>query len=205
MGPKESLTPVVEVDKHGSDNWYTDTSKEAQRARRIAEFSEANEFFKKGRVVEDLRKFIDDAHPTPHEIYAELQKISINARFNDKDQIKLIIEVYLHLPKEKTTTIVKDKLSACLPVLKLLCADRRSEMILLNSIEEFIEVKAQRLLSLTGVIIQSLYESAVVDEDSINEWFDSLKVKSAVKEKMMTNAKVFVLWLREAEAEVESD
>jgi len=89
-------------------------------------------------------------------------------------------------------------------ILKQYATDRNSALVLMGCFEELLGVIEPRLLPRTPIILQALYESEVLDEETILAWHisppeSSFMVNKKVAMDVRKKATKFVEWLKAAE------
>jgi len=207
------------------EEWYTDTSKEAQKARKEAEFAELQSveaanvnqvdkiltIAKNENKVESpvtvLQVFMAQKERTSQEIIAELRRLQLSRDMDDSKRVKVLLEAVIDTsePKKITKEFMKNA-----SLLKNFTKDRQSSTLFIQCVEELVGLIEPKLLGKTPMIFQTLYEADVLEEEYILAWADSppeaswlvnKDVAASVREK----AAPFISWLREAESGSEDD
>jgi len=199
--------------------WTTDTSKEAQRARMAAEFSELvpatnnasasveailaaakkeNKAETPGTV---LKLYLAGRARLPSEIAAELNRLQLARGLDETQRIKVLLEGLINLSDVKT---VAQQFSQHANVFKEFATDKSEAGILMACIEELVGVIEPKLLPRLPMILQSLYDGDVLEEDWILGWHSSPPemswlVNKAVAVKARAKATPFIAWLKSAE------
>ncbi|XP_013185586.2 translation initiation factor eIF-2B subunit epsilon [Amyelois transitella] len=118
-----------------------------------------------------------------------------------------VVRALLSLPvlteSKSVLSIVKDILKFFRPVLANYIKTKSSIMDCLKAVEESC-IKCEWLHEKAGQVIHLLYEADVVDEDSLNEWFEDLKKNESPIVAQTAFVKFFE-WLQQASEESESD
>lgn len=86
--------------------------------------------------------------------------------------------------------------------------NQKSQKYLLGAIEKLIELKKEVLLPKVSLILKSLYDTDVVDEEVLLEWGKKASKKYVSKEismEIQEKAAPFLKWLQEAEEEDDSE
>jgi len=221
----EEKTKIKKKTKEGEEEqWFTDTSKEAQKKRQAEEFAEmktmdddlrksVNEIVTSAKAagksespVSFLRVYLATTEHTVDEILAELKRLQISRGFDDQHRIKVLLESILDSSQHAN---ILEQFAKHLSLLKQLCRDRLSHKLLLVGLEEYIGNVSPKLVPRTPHILTTLYENDVLDEESIISWAESppesswlVKKETAVA--IRKKAKPFIDWLKSA-AEDEDD
>jgi len=214
---KAKAAPEAEVEVE----WLTDTSKDAQRARKEDEFAgmKPNDSLK---VVESiienagdaansastvLKVFLASGDRTEQQIKSELNRLQLARGLDEPQKIKVLLEAIIDT---EDASEISNQYSAQSKVLALFAQDKTTGTIMLNCIEEQVGVVEPQLLSRAPHIIQALYEADVLDEDTILSWYDappesSWLVNKDVAVAVRGKALPFVTWLKEADEDDEGD
>lgn len=219
--PAEAEQAVAEVE--ASAEWFTDTSKAAQQARKAAEFSEMKadadieaieEILAKAKLenkaespVTMLKIFFARGKSTVPEVTSEVRRLQLARGLDDSQKVKVLLEALLETDNLKNAH--KD-LAARADVLQTYCTDKGSTLIFVSCIEELVGVTFTDLLKRTPLILQALYEADVLDEDAIINWADSPPESSYMVNKEVAvavrhHAAPFIQWLKEADSEDEEE
>lgn len=206
-GSKRSKEAEAEV------AWSTDTSKEAVRARKEAEFKNmtagrgpVSTATSKDSPVVVLRDFIKTQKPSVKQITGELDRLQIARTFSGTEKVKILIESLIDAKEPKT---VPQQFGKNAELLKQFATDDVSSAVLIGCVEEYAGVSNKRLLPRLPIILQQLYEADVLEEESILKWATSPPEASWVTQDVAVAArkaaKPFADWLQNAESEDESD
>ncbi|GAA0184726.1 hypothetical protein Leryth_018956 [Lithospermum erythrorhizon] len=191
-GSKENKRVGHRLKSVGSwDNIVDETSEKARMECKLKAVSsrenlviEIKDYLKKrSPAVEQLKSFLGSLSGTQQEIVDAL----FEALFN---------EVGKGLSKE----VVKKKnfLTAATP-------GEGSQLVLLHSIESFCEKANPDAVKEVALVLKSLYDNDVLEENFILEWYQK-GIKAENKDSMIwKNVKPFVEWLQSAESETEGE
>lgn len=201
--------------------WFTDTSKDAQKTRKEKEFLEMQSAGSENLSAVDaildaaksdnktespatvLKIFMASAKRTIPEIMSELKRLQIARGLDEPQKIKVLLEAVTDVDDEKS--VVKQYI-ANKKILGAVTKLPNGGNILLNCVEEQVGAIEPGLLKKTPQILQALYESDVLDEDLILVWAESppesswlvnKEVATAVRKK----ARPFIEWLKNADEE----
>ncbi|XP_053599971.1 translation initiation factor eIF2B subunit epsilon [Plodia interpunctella] len=117
--------------------------------------------------------------------------------------VRALLSIPILTESKSVISTVKDILKYFQPVLANYIKTKSSIMDCLKAVEESC-VKCEWLHEKTGQVIHLLYEADVVDEDSLNEWFEDLKENESTLVTQTSLLKFFE-WLQQASEESESD
>jgi translation initiation factor 5 len=219
---EEKQQEVEEVD----DEWYTDTSKEAQKARKEAEFADmkTEEQNKKATEIEAilqmakaenktespvtvLQVFLAGADRNASDIEAEVGRLKLSRGLSEDQALKVLLEAILDTSDGKKV-VSQFKLQA--PLFSRYTKDKHSSAVFIGCIEELVGVIEPKLINKTPMIFQALYETDILDESSLLSWADlppesSWLVNKDVADKVRRKARPFIEWLRSAEEDSEED
>lgn len=208
----------------GEVEWFTDTSKAAQKKRREAEFAamtensglsaevekllvEAKEQNKEDSPSTVLKIFLLSKKRSVSEIVSELRRVQLSRGLDEPQRLKVLLEAIIDTSDVAT---VHTQLGDNAELLSNFAKDRNSGTTLINCLEELVGVTEPKLMVRVPHILQVLYEKDVLDEDTILAWADSppesswlvnKEVATEVREKAMP----IVNWLRSAESESDSE
>jgi len=206
------------VAKDAETEWFSDTSKEAQKRRKEAEFenvvndgqklvdeilSSAKSDNKTESPVTTLKVFLAARERAVDEILSELRRLQLSRGLDDSQRIKTLLEALIDT---SSAAEVPNQFKKYAPLLRKLAADKNSALLLLTCIEELVGVIDKKLLPRVPVILQTLYENDVIEEETLllwhssppeSSWLVNKKVATTVRER----AKPFIDWLKEAEEE----
>jgi len=206
------------VAKDAETEWFSDTSKEAQKRRKEAEFenvvndgqklvdeilSSAKSDNKTESPVTTLKVFLAARERGVDEILSELRRLQLSRGLDDSQRIKTLLEALIDT---SSAAEVPNQFKKHAPLLRKLAADKNSALIFLTCIEELVGVIDKKLLPRVSVILQTLYENDVIEEETLllwhssppeSSWLVNKKVATTVRER----AKPFIDWLKEAEEE----
>jgi len=213
-----AVKETSKASKSEEDVWYTDTSKEAQKARAEAEFAEMKANASR-KDIDDIMNSVkarnesaDTAQVTfkiylaqdraPHDIVAEIKRVKLAHNANDAKIITHFLEALYD--NNMTGKQYTQKLAKYAKVLVLLAADRTGAVQLVNCIESLVGEVEPKLMQFTPHILQCLYEAEVLDEETILSWADSPPesswlVKKDIAQQVRNKAKPFIQWLKTAE------
>lgn len=202
--------------------WFTDTSKGAQKLRKEQEFLEmqgegAAENLKNIDAILDgakqdgkseaastvLKIFMASGERTVVEIMLELKRVQLARGLDEPQKIKVLLEAVINVDDEKSI-INQYKNNAA--IFTAVVKTPNGGQVLLNCIEEQVGAIEPGLLKKTPAILQALYETDVLDEDTILMWADSPPESSWLVNKdvatmVRSKAAPFVEWLKSADEE----
>jgi len=208
--------------------WYTDTSKEAQRARQQAEFAEmqkADEAVKKsvdeiaasaksadksGKESPStvLKMYLASGERSPAEVVAELRRLQLARGLDESHRLKTLFQALFDVVQPHTIVLQFKK--QC-PLLKKFATDKASTKLMIGCLEDFVANVNPKLVPFIPHILQTLYDNDVLSEDSILSWADSPPESSwfAINKDLAANirmkAKPFITWLKTAENDKDGD
>ena len=220
-----SARPSVKA-KHDDDVWYTDTSKEAQQARKEAEFKEQRGAASTTASIEailassklsdsrtespltTLKIFLAQGGRSVEDIQSELKRITLAKGLDQPTRIKLLLDALVETdaPKDaKGTAAVFHKHRA---LLASTVTDRASSLLLIGAVEELLGATHKELIGAVPHVLKQLYDDDVCDEDSLVQWYDSppessWRVKKEEAVAVRAKARVFVEWLKNADGDEE--
>jgi len=210
-GDKDKKTKKGKEDDDGA--WFSDTSKEAQEARRQAEIEEMKNISKAEAVLASSDNKIDDPvqllriflskKREVSEIVSELRRVQLARGLDDTQRLKILLEAFVNADEPAK---VPTALSSQATVLKKFAVDKTSSGVLISCLEEMVGVTHPKLIPRTPHILQALYEADVLSEDAILSWADAppeaaWTVKKEIAINVRSKATPFIEWLRNAEEE----
>ena len=208
---------------NGADVWYTDTSKEAQRARKEAEFKDtrdaaardvdaivasANRDNKAETPLTSLRIFLAAHQRSTKEIAAELKRVALARGLDEQKKISLLVEALIDTAQPK---LVAEHFSKNAAVFKAFAEERIQQTFLLNAVEALMgQSNDKRLIAFIPHVLRALYDGDVLDEEAIVGWFDAPPEAAWLVSKetaiaVRAKAQVFVDWLKTADEDDEED
>lgn len=203
--------------------WHTDTSDEAVRHRKIAEFGEAEEDKERATKIAEimsmaqaagmsdapstvLRLYIASKDRTVNEIVAEIRRLQIARGLDDSQKIKVLLEAFIDPLESKT---VPTQFAAQAKVFSKFTTSPADAQLFIACIEDFVGEVHSDLLPRFPLILQALYEADVLSEDVILAWYESPPesnwlVKKEVAVATRAKSAPLIEWLQ-AEDEDEDD
>jgi translation initiation factor 5 len=201
--------------------WHTDTSKEAQEARKQAEFADIIAKGEKKKTLEDimnaggegsrdlpavvLKVFMAEKNRTDNEVISECRRLQLARGLDEPQKVKVLLEAVIDTKTEEDVkNIAKSYRKNAKLIAKLVGQEKRSAQILIGCIEEQVGIVAPRLMPRVPLILQALYEEDVLSEDVLlawhasppeSSWLSNNEVATKVREK----ATPFIDWLKNAE------
>jgi len=151
-----------------------------------------------------LRIFLETHEdPSIDAIASEVRRLQLARGLDDPQKVKVVLEALIDLSVPKNVPTEYKKHSK---VLHRFARDRKSRALLIYCIEDQIGVLKPELISRMPMILQELYDTDVLDEESILAWADSPAEQSwlvpkDVAELARQKAGPFVEWLKEADEE----
>jgi len=219
----KTIEETKEEDQKGSkkaeEEWVSDSSKEAQKKRKEQEFqslasadstklveeilSSAKADNKSESPVTILKVFIAGREHTVDEIIGELKRLQLSRGLDDSQRVKILLEALIDTSNPAS---VAGQFKKHAPIFKKLANDKNTGNVLLACIEELAGVIEKKLLPRVPVILQTLYESEVLDETTLLTWHAtppeaSWLVNKKVAAQVRVKAKPFIDWLKDAEEE----
>ena len=222
--PTEAAAPREKKDKKPSDEdvWYTDTSKEAQQARKEAEFKEQRDAAsasieailastkldssKAETPVTTLKIFLANGKRRTEEIAAEVKRITLAKGLDLSAKLRLVLEAVVETEGAKDGKGVANTLHKYRALLAGYTGERASDVAMLCAVEELLGASHREWISGVPWVLKQLDEDEVVHEDSIIGWYDSPPesswlVKKEVAVEVRQRAKVYVEHLKTLESE----
>ena len=226
--PAEVPAPKEKRDKKPSDDdvWYTDTSKEAQQARKEAEFKEQRDAAsasieailastkldssKAETPVTTLKIFLANGKRRPEEIAAEVKRITLAKGLDLSAKLRLVLEAVVETEQVKDGKGVANALHKYRGVLSGYTGERASDVAMLCAVEELLGASKRDWITGVPWVLKQLDEDDVVHEDSIIGWYDSPPesswlVKKEVAVEVRQRAKVYVEHLKTLESDGEKE
>eukprot|EP00455_Lapot_gusevi_P045622 TRINITY_DN5864_c0_g1_i4.p1 TRINITY_DN5864_c0_g1~~TRINITY_DN5864_c0_g1_i4.p1 ORF type:complete len:394 (+),score=129.44 TRINITY_DN5864_c0_g1_i4:138-1319(+) len=206
--PEETLLEDDGQKETEDVEWFTDTSKEAQRERRAAELhamgmdvvERVADGIKKEKEtpVQMLRNFINAETRSPKQILAELRRIQLARSLDEHARCRILVEALFDVSQPKTIT---SQITTHAALLKQVTQDRLAVSALLAAFEDLCGVIApDALLPRFPLILQALYEQDVFEEEVLLAWYDSPPESSAVRRdvavQLRQRAEPFIKWLQ---------
>jgi len=216
----EAVVPTKKPSEKDEEKveWFTDTSKEAQRARQQAEFAEIQRVDEALKIVEDiskpadksgkdspstvLRMYLASGGRSPAEVTAELRRLQLARGLDESQRLKTLFEAVFDVSQPQT---IVSQFKKQAPLLKKFAADKAGVKLMIGCLEDFVANVNPKLVPYIPHILQTLYENDVLSEESILSWADSPPESSwfAINKDLAANirvkAKPFISWLRTAE------
>jgi len=217
-GDKDGKEKKSKKKKDDEGEWFSDTSKEAQEARRQAEIEEMKNISKAEAVLANVDNKIDDPiqllriflskKRDVSEIVSELRRVQLARGVDDTQRLKIFLESLINAddPAKVPAALV----SQANVLQKLAASDKNFGSVLISCLEEMVGVTHPKLLSRIPHILQALYEADVLSEDSILSWANAPPeaawiVKKEVAISVRKKAEPFIQWLKNAEEDGEGD
>jgi len=222
--PAPATAPATATDNSTKKEikWFSDTSLEAQHARQAAEFAEmkhVEEALKKttqeGKKTDDsnsnlsaaqmLQQYISTNNRSMSDIYSEIRRLQLARGLDEPQRFVMTLEaLYTSVPPKN----IIEQIPKYAPLFKRLNAEKASAKIVIGAFENLIAVIQPKLMkSYVSHVFKALYDSDVLDEDSIVQWADSPAESSWLvnnKQAAITireNARPFIDWLKTADEE----
>ena len=212
--------------KGGEDVWYTDTSKEAQQARKDAEFkgqrdaasasaieailASSKQDNKAEQPVTTLKIFLAQGQRSTEEVLAELKRLVLAKGLDQPAKVRLFLDAVTDIDAPANSKAVAATFHKYSAVLSSFTTDRATSVQFLCGVEELLGSTRKELLSAVPHVLKQLYDDDVCEEDSIVGWWESPPesswlVKKEVAVAVRGKAKVFVDWLKTAEDDGEDE
>lgn len=203
----------------GDENvtWFTDTSAEAQKARELQErrkmdadraLSTAAPAPKSvdATPTEILKTFLDRDRDL-HEITSELRRLELSRNLDETAKMEVLLGALLDLEDIRTVPQQLQKVSS---TLSSFAKSKHEKNVLLAALEHLAGVEHYALAPRMPLLLQSLYEQDIFDEDMLLLWHaappeSSWAVDAEVASKLRGHAKPFIDWLNEADDDEDDD
>lgn len=145
-----------------------------------------------------LRQFLDmRADATDLQIAKEIQRLTAEFRLKEKEVICMLCETFL-LPKPDEAA---KQITSRAPFFKKLTSEECQKIILRYF--ELICASSSAISKTAPQLLKALYDTDILDEETIIAWYDSTKKSKMVDKKTSKQikeaSKVFVEWLKTAE------
>jgi len=207
--------------------WFTDTSEEAQKARKLEEMAAMGingdiedriqnimESAENTSSVDDraakeaLRDLIGDEKTTNAEIISELRRIQLARNLTEPEKYSMLLEAVLDAANPKTiVTQIQNKSS----VLKSFTGSADKDRLMIGALEKFVGMDHKDVMfARTLLIFQAMYDQEILAEASILAWHEapadsSFRVDEAIALSLREKVNVLVEWLRSAEGDDEEE
>jgi len=229
-GVEKKVNEIQNLRSANEDNWFTDTSEIAQRARRNAEFAEISEEERaRLKAIEEIKAqakamgtpdapavqlkiFMVGRNRSIDEILGELRRLQLARSLDDSQKIKVLLEAIIE-PDSKT---IHEQFGKHAALFRRITRDKFGGMdkvngtLLINCIEDFIGEIHPNLANRAPLILSELYQKDVLDEDTILSWGSSPPesswfVKREAAALIRAKAKPFLDWLETADEDEDED
>jgi translation initiation factor 5 len=178
--------------------WFSDTSAEAARKRREEMLPDSLMVFKDqaNRTMswQDVLQIISD---TPADKVVETLLNCKENKFSDEAFVELLFKaIYASV---ETDAEFKEATKLRKPLLQKFLDSSSSQVSFLQAFERFAGEERKKLLPKAAFILKDLYDTDMIDEENILEWYSKQNDQSvgAIRE----NVAPLVKWLKEAEEE----
>eukprot|EP00467_Chlorarachnion_reptans_P019263 CAMPEP_0114519100 /NCGR_PEP_ID=MMETSP0109-20121206/18813_1 /TAXON_ID=29199 /ORGANISM="Chlorarachnion reptans, Strain CCCM449" /LENGTH=359 /DNA_ID=CAMNT_0001699797 /DNA_START=219 /DNA_END=1298 /DNA_ORIENTATION=- len=205
---KVSSKKDEEEEEEEQVEWFTDTSKEAVEERKKKEFEKmtagrkVSSVSSKDNPIVVLRDFISSNQPTVAQILAELKRLQVARGFNESEKLKILLESSVETSNLKEVTKEFQKRA---PLFKEAVTNAQEQKLFLLCLEELVGTVEKKLLPRTPMLLQTLYDLDIIEEEQITEWAESPPETGIVPRDVATEVRKaagpFVTWLKEAEEE----
>jgi hypothetical protein len=145
-----------------------------------------------------LKVFMASAGQRNHqEILSELKRLGMARGLDETSKIKVLFEAVVDTSKGK---LIGEEFAKNAVLIKLMIRPPMvTQTTLLACVEEMVGVSQPHLLNYTPLIIQSLYESDVLEEEAILAWHESppeasYMVNKDVAVNVRAKATPFITW-----------
>eukprot|EP01083_Nonionella_stella_P177685 625266_1 len=200
--------------------WLTDTSKEAAQKRRDEEMktmgfgqsltsAEAQKTKKgtKASPTEILREMIATDLPVK-DITEEMRRLELARGFDKTKRMKILLESVFDDMEDFKAMVEQAKKHSTL-LLKYAQADGGAE-IMIGCLEEIVGILQPKLLKKSGILLHTLYDADVLEEEQLVKWYDSAPESSLFVDRdtgreIRESCSEFIEWLREADEESGED
>lgn len=219
---EESKEEVVELQEEMEEVLLTcDTSKEAQEQRMQEEFggifeeekssSKKKKKKKKAKAEAipdgpgDMLRLFCESNPNARtkQIVDELSRIQLSRSLDDTSKVKALLEGLLDLSDPKS---VAKQLQQYKKVFRKLINTPGLQMLLLFCLEELVGVVEPRLLKRSPILLKTLFDADVLEDEVILQWANSppessYLVPKQVASKIRKAVAPFIEWLEESSSE----
>lgn len=166
--------------------WYSDTSEEAARQRKQAEFGDLNKDKEKQQQITDilnmakaagildapstsLKLFVVSKDRSTDEIYSELRRLQIARGLDEPQKIKIIFQVFIDPTSVKD---IEKQFTKQADLLKRFTREDQSDAIqFIACLEDYVGDVHTHLLPRIPLIIKEQYECDVLTEEDIIAWY----------------------------------
>lgn len=209
-----------DVPEEEEQEWFTDTSKTAQKQRMEEEFAEMNENSgvspeveaileaakaenKENAPVTVLKIFLAKGERANVDVISELRRLQLARGLDDPQRLKVLLEALIDPTEVKT---VHQQFAKKAVLLAHYAQDRNQATTLINCLEELCGVVHPQLMVRVPHILQALYETDVLDEEVLLGWYESPPesswlVNKDIATEVRERALPLITWLREAESD----
>lgn len=204
--------------------WHTDTSEDAVRQRKLAEFGESAVDVERMEKVANiismaqaagmsdapstiLRLFITSKDRTTNEIVAELRRLQISRSLDDPQKVKVLLETFIDPLESKT---IHTQFANQANLFSKFTSTTSDAHLFIACIEDFVGEVHSDLLPRFPLIMKSLYDADILTEDQILSWHDSppetnWMVKKEIATATRSKTTPLVNWLQEQDEEEDED
>jgi len=200
-------------DDDDDDDWAVDVSDEAVRARQLEDLSDG---VKSLAITEDSKKPVKDRMDLFHKFLDtkmksfvgkldEKELLSEAERLDVRDKAALVLAELLF-----NQTILSQLKKHRILLLRFCYENVKCQKYLLGGIEQVINLHKDQLLNKVAIVLKTLYDLDIIDEEVLIEWHSNSKVNKTYVSKELSaeihvKAEPFIKWLKEAEEEDEED
>ncbi|KAF3445263.1 hypothetical protein FNV43_RR14957 [Rhamnella rubrinervis] len=229
--PRSQIDEKEEVDDGDDEDdvqWQTDTSLEAARQRIQEQLSAAtadmvmlstNESEKKAKAATKTTKTTDGAengNSSPHQTLLDeltenikkgvsakkLQSLLGSLSGSAQEKMSALVEVLFEgVEKGFSKEVAKKRNFFAAAVAQ----DEGSQLFLLRAYEDFCGKSTSSALKEVALILKALYDSDIVEEDYIVQWYEEGLNGGNKGSSIWKNAQPFISWLQSAESETEEE
>ncbi|CEP01484.1 W2 domain-containing protein [Plasmodiophora brassicae] len=225
-GAPASTTASSMINAPVTEEWYTDTSAAAAEARKheemaalgdeqLGDLDQRLESVQIAQTVaanapaeEILRSFVQGQERSDTEVLGELRRLELSRGLTTSAKISALATALLDPSDPKA---LLSQIRSRSSILRQVARTRAESQALLGAIENMIcHVEPTRLIPRTSLILHTLYESDIVSEEVLLDWYDGLTnvaggLADLERQEMRESASRFIDWLKEAESDEEGD
>jgi len=152
-----------------------------------------------------LQQYISTNNRSMNDIWSEIRRLQLARGLDEPQRFTMTLEaLFSSIPPKN----IIEQIPKYAPLFKRLNAEKASAKIVIGGFENLIAIIQPKLMkSYVSHVFKALYDSEVLDEDSIIQWADSPAESSWLvnnKQAAITireNAKPFIDWLKTADEE----
>jgi hypothetical protein len=214
----ENITFFANEGAAHPDEWFCDTSREAQIKRRNEELEELEDkrckTYSNEQLIWELTEKKGEISEVAQNVWGEVHRQALCANGPDpKEKLKILLKVFMPDEKMPIERIPEQVLSEKqISILQFLVEKRSLDAgMLLEVLQEIFIVAHARLIPRFVLTLHALYETNVIVEETVLAWWATLEITVPASQhnlqrrvdKFRKASKAFVEWLETAEEEDE--